>query len=58
MSTVKGEYASVNGLNLYYERHGAGAPLILLHGGLGMIDAIFGRLLPALAAPIAAPPAP
>lgn len=49
MSTVKGEYASVNGLNLYYERHGAGAPLILLHGGLGTIDAIFGRLLPALA---------
>jgi pimeloyl-ACP methyl ester carboxylesterase len=50
MSTVKGQYASVNGIDLYYERHGAGAPLILLHGGLGTIDAIFGRLLPALAA--------
>jgi len=50
MSTVKGQYASVNGIDLYYERHGAGAPLVLLHGGLGTIDAIFGRLLPALAA--------
>ena len=50
MSTVKGQYASVDGIDLYYERHGAGAPLVLLHGGLGTIDAIFGRLLPALAA--------
>jgi pimeloyl-ACP methyl ester carboxylesterase len=50
MSKGKGQYASVNGIDLYYERHGAGAPLILLHGGLGTIDAIFGRLLPALAA--------
>ena len=46
----KGHYASVNGIDLYFERHGAGVPLILLHGGLGTIDAIFGRLLPALAA--------
>ncbi|HEY8633003.1 MAG TPA: hypothetical protein VIL50_07595, partial [Candidatus Limnocylindrales bacterium] len=30
-----GEYADVNGLNLYYETHGSGRPLILLHGGLG-----------------------
>jgi pimeloyl-ACP methyl ester carboxylesterase len=48
--TSKGQYASVNGIDLYYERHGTGEPLILLHGGLGTIDAIFGRLLPALAA--------
>ena len=45
-----GRYAQVNGMNLYYERHGKGAPLVLLHGGLGTIDEIFGRLLPALAA--------
>jgi len=32
---VKGGYASVNGLNLYYEIHGKGEPLILLHGGVG-----------------------
>ena len=30
-----GQYAEVNGLKLYYETHGAGRPLILLHGGLG-----------------------
>src|SRR5206468_1456057 len=28
-------YANVNGINLYYETHGAGRPLVLLHGGLG-----------------------
>ena len=25
-------YASVNGLEMYYEIHGAGEPLVLLHG--------------------------
>jgi pimeloyl-ACP methyl ester carboxylesterase len=30
-----GQYAQVNGINLYYETHGSGRPLILLHGGLG-----------------------
>ena len=28
-------YADVNGLSLYYEEHGAGDPLVLLHGGFG-----------------------
>jgi pimeloyl-ACP methyl ester carboxylesterase len=42
-------YAPVNGLNLYYEIHGAGAPLVLLHGGFGSTG-MFGELLPALAA--------
>jgi pimeloyl-ACP methyl ester carboxylesterase len=28
-------YAEVNGINLYFETHGTGRPLILLHGGLG-----------------------
>jgi len=28
-------YANVNGISLYYEEHGSGQPLILLHGGLG-----------------------
>ena len=49
MTTTKGHYASVNGIDLYYEESGRGEPLILLHGGLGTIDTIFGRLLPALA---------
>ena len=30
-------YAAVNGLNMYYEVHGAGPPLLLLHGGTGSI---------------------
>ena len=29
---AKGEYASVNGLKMYYEIHGKGQPLVLLHG--------------------------
>jgi pimeloyl-ACP methyl ester carboxylesterase len=44
-----GQYADVNGINLYYETHGTGRPLILLHGGLGSGE-MFGPLLPALAA--------
>ena len=43
-----GQYAEVNGINLYYETHGAGRPLILLHGGLGSGE-MFGPVLPALA---------
>jgi len=45
----KGSYASVNGLNMYYEIHGTGKPLVLLHGGLATIDVLFGQLLPPLA---------
>jgi len=30
-------YAAVNGLNMYYEIHGAGAPLLLLHGGMASV---------------------
>ncbi|WP_203706242.1 alpha/beta fold hydrolase [Asanoa iriomotensis] len=44
-----GGYADVNGINLYYERHGAGRPLILLHGGLGSGE-MFGPVLTQLAA--------
>jgi pimeloyl-ACP methyl ester carboxylesterase len=43
-----GRYAQVNGIDLYYETHGAGRPLILLHGGLGSGE-MFGPILPALA---------
>jgi pimeloyl-ACP methyl ester carboxylesterase len=43
-----GEYAEVNGINLYYETHGAGRPMILLHGGL-MSGEMFGPILPSLA---------
>jgi pimeloyl-ACP methyl ester carboxylesterase len=43
-------YASVNGLELYFERRGTGRPLVLLHGGLMTIDLNFGPLLEPLAA--------
>jgi pimeloyl-ACP methyl ester carboxylesterase len=45
-----GHYAQVNGLAMYYEIHGEGQPLVLLHGGLLTIDLSFGQLLPGLAA--------
>jgi predicted dithiol-disulfide oxidoreductase (DUF899 family) len=41
----KGNYAAVNGLEMYYEIRGEGEPLILLHGGVGAIvrqgDSVF-----------------
>lgn len=43
-----GRYASVNGLDMYYEVHGAGPPLILIPGGLMTIDMV-GPLFPSLA---------
>ncbi|MEV0293941.1 alpha/beta hydrolase [Nocardia sp. NPDC050710] len=45
----KGFYAPINGMQIYYEIHGTGAPLVLLHGGLSTADATFGALLPELA---------
>jgi pimeloyl-ACP methyl ester carboxylesterase len=44
-----GRYADVNGLKLYYEIHGSGKPLVLLHGGGSTIGSTFGRILPELA---------
>ncbi|WP_084528492.1 alpha/beta fold hydrolase [Nocardia crassostreae] len=45
----KGFYAPVNGLQLYYEVHGTGTPLVLVHGGLSDGESSFGALLPELA---------
>ncbi len=45
----KGGYAEVHGLKMYYEVHGTGQPLVLLHGGLSAIGTSFGKLLPGLA---------
>lgn len=39
----------MNGIELYYQIHGKGQPLVLLHGGLGAIE-MFGEVLPMLAA--------
>jgi pimeloyl-ACP methyl ester carboxylesterase len=43
-----GQYAEVNGINLYFETRGSGRPLILLHGGLGSGE-MFGPVLGLLA---------
>ncbi len=44
-----GRYASVNGIKMYYEIHGSGTPLVLLHGGGSTITTTFGKILPVLA---------
>lgn len=46
-TNAAGHYADVNGIKLYYETHGTGKPLILLHGGLGAIE-MFGPNLQTL----------
>src|SRR4051812_33330819 len=44
-TNVAGNYAVVNGLKMYYEIHGEGFPLILIHGGGSDIYVTFGRVL-------------
>jgi pimeloyl-ACP methyl ester carboxylesterase len=46
-TAVKTGYAPVNGLKLYYEIHGAGEPLVLLHGGVGATE-MFNSIMPSL----------
>jgi pimeloyl-ACP methyl ester carboxylesterase len=48
MTENTGKHAAVNGLEMYYEIHGEGEPLIVLHGGVGAIE-MFGEVLPLLA---------
>jgi pimeloyl-ACP methyl ester carboxylesterase len=47
-TTPQSGYAPVNGLRMYYEIHGAGEPLVLLHGSFGAID-LWGPILTTLA---------
>src|SRR3954462_6119487 len=44
-STHTAGYAPVNGLKMYYEIHGEGKPLVLIHGGGSTIETTFGRVL-------------
>lgn len=46
--TAESGFAPVNGLQMYYEIHGKGEPLVLLHGGFGGAG-MFGALIPTLA---------
>lgn len=47
---VEKAYASVNGLTMYYEIHGQGKPLVLVHGGGSTIHTNFAKIIPLFAA--------
>ena len=44
----KSGYSKVNGLDMYYEIHGQGKPLVLIHGGGSTIETSFGNIIPLL----------
>jgi pimeloyl-ACP methyl ester carboxylesterase len=46
---AKSGRVQANGIDYYYEIHGSGEPLLLLHGGLGSLDMFAGNVLPGLA---------
>lgn len=48
MDEPTGNYVKVNGLRMYYEVHGRGKPIVLLHGGAGSTEIFDKVLLPAL----------
>src|SRR5512139_3578772 len=48
-TTAQTGYAPINGLQMYYEIHGTGQPLVLLHGAFSAIGTSFSALVPGLA---------
>ncbi|MBS1935306.1 MAG: alpha/beta hydrolase, partial [Bacteroidetes bacterium] len=48
MNFKKG-YSDVNGISMYYEIHGEGDPLVLIHGGGSTITTTFGEIIPMFA---------
>ena len=42
-------YSEVNGLKMYYEIHGQGKPIVLIHGGGSTIQTNFEKIIPLLA---------
>ena len=53
LACAGGQYATVDGLRIYYEVHGKATegalPLLLLHGGGETIETSFNKILPSLA---------
>jgi pimeloyl-ACP methyl ester carboxylesterase len=47
-TTPQTGYAPINGLNMYYEIHGTGQPVVLIHGAFSAIGTSFGQLIPGL----------
>jgi len=45
VAPAAGRYAEVNGLKMYYEVHGQGRPIVLLHGAFCTIEGCFGQLV-------------
>lgn len=45
----RGRYAEVNGLKMYYEVHGKGQPIVVIHGAFCTIDSCVGGLVKQLA---------
>jgi pimeloyl-ACP methyl ester carboxylesterase len=39
-----GQYASINGIRLYYETYGSGQPVLVLHGGTGSLEDMRGQI--------------
>ena len=46
---VLAEYAEVRGVRMYYEVHGAGRPVVFLHGGMNSIRTSFSKQIPVFA---------
>jgi len=44
-TSSKGAFATVNGRKMYFEQHGQGLPVVLLHGGAGTIRSSFEKQL-------------
>lgn len=47
-SASAGQYAKVNGVDMYFEVHGEGEPILLIHGGLCTIAECFASLIDGL----------
>lgn len=45
---MKSGYLNLNDLKMYYEIHGEGQPLVLVHGAFSAIGSSFGQLIPEL----------